>query len=69
LEAEGEVGDKADLVHDTLVRELHARRRRIACGTRLLRETSDMSTLQESSPLEKTALVDKLSALTLATPK
>ena len=41
LESEDEVGDKADLVHDSLVGKLHAQRQRIACGARLLRESGD----------------------------
>ena len=41
LQAEHKVGDQADLVHDSLVRELHAQRQRIACGARLLRESGD----------------------------
>src|SRR5271165_3622570 len=41
LESEDEVGDEADLVHGSLVRELHAQRQRIACGASLLRESGD----------------------------
>ena len=41
LESEDEVGDEADLVHDSLVRELHAQGQRIAGGARLLGEASD----------------------------
>ena len=41
LESEDEVGDEPDLVHDSLVRELHAQRQRIACGASLLGEGGD----------------------------
>jgi hypothetical protein len=41
LESEDEVGDKADLVHDSLVRELHVQRQWIACGASLLRKIGD----------------------------
>ena len=41
LQPEGQVGDKANLVHDSLVRELHAQRQRIVCGARLLRKSGD----------------------------
>ena len=41
LEFEDEVGDEADLVHGSLVRELHAQRHRIAGGASLLREAGD----------------------------
>ena len=34
-------GDKADLVHGSLVRELYAERQRIACGASLLRKSGD----------------------------
>ena len=35
------VGDEADFVHGSLVRELHAQRQRIARGARLLGESRD----------------------------
>ena len=41
LESEGQVGDEADLVHRSLMRELHAQRQRIACGEGLFREGGD----------------------------
>jgi hypothetical protein len=41
LESEDEVGDEADLVHDSLVRELHAKRQGIARGASLLGESGD----------------------------
>ncbi len=41
LESDDEVGDEADLVHDSLVRELHAQRQRIARGASLLRKSGD----------------------------
>jgi hypothetical protein len=36
-----EVGDEADFVHGSMVRELHAQRQWIACGARLLRKSGD----------------------------
>ena len=36
LESEDEVGDETDLVHDSLVRKLHAQRQRIAGGASLV---------------------------------
>ena len=39
--AKWRVGDEADLVHDSLVRELHAQRQGIACGASLLRKSGD----------------------------